>query len=84
MKFGIHNPSWLFGPDPAEIFQAVKSKALWAESHGFTWFSVMDHLIQIANVGAPDEPFMEGWTVLSALAAPTRMISKRTNCLQPM
>jgi F420-dependent oxidoreductase-like protein len=78
MKFGIHNPSWLFGPDPAEIFQAVKSKALWAESHGFTWFSVMDHLIQIANVGAPDEPFMEGWTVLSALAAVTSRIRLAT------
>jgi hypothetical protein len=56
MKFGIHNPSWLFGPDRAEIFEAVKAKALWAEGHGFTWFSVMDHLIQIGNVGAPDEP----------------------------
>jgi len=31
-----------------------------AENHGFVWVSVMDHLIQI---GAPDEPFMEGWTV---------------------
>ena len=69
MKFGIHNPSWLFGSDPAEIFEAVKAKALWAEDHGFTWFSVMDHLIQIGNVGAPEEPFMEGWTILSALAA---------------
>jgi hypothetical protein len=29
----------------------------------------MDHLIQIGNVGAPDEPFMEGWTILTALAA---------------
>ena len=53
MKFGIHNPSWLFGPDPSEIFEAVKTKAQWAENHGFTWFSVMDHLIQIGNVGAP-------------------------------
>ncbi|HKU97943.1 MAG TPA: LLM class F420-dependent oxidoreductase [Vineibacter sp.] len=78
MKFGIHNPSWLFGPDPAEIFEAVKAKALWAEDNGFTWFSVMDHLIQIANVGAPDEPFMEGWTVLSALAAVTRRIRLAT------
>src|SRR5579864_8022041 len=34
MKFGIHNPSWLFGPDPAEIFEATKAKALWAEEHG--------------------------------------------------
>ena len=78
MKFGIHNPSWLFGPDPAEIFEGVKTKALWAESHGYTWFSVMDHLIQIGNVGAPDEPFMEGWTILSALAAVTSRIRLAT------
>ncbi len=78
MKFGIHNSSWLFGPDPAEIFEAVKAKALWAENHGFTWFSVMDHLIQIPFVGAPDEPFMEGWTVLSALAAVTNRIRLAT------
>jgi hypothetical protein len=38
----------------------VKAKAQWAENHGFVWFSVMDHLIQIGGVGAPDEPFMEG------------------------
>ncbi|MBV9833717.1 MAG: LLM class F420-dependent oxidoreductase [Alphaproteobacteria bacterium] len=78
MKFGIHNPSWQFGPDPAEIFEALKAKALWAEDHGFTWFSVMDHLIQIANVGAPDEPFVEGWTALTALAAVTKRIRLAT------
>src|SRR5215468_10462080 len=74
MKFGIHNPSWVYGSDPAEAFQAIKAKAQWAENHGFVWFSVMDHLIQIAGVGAPTEPFMEGWTVLSALAAVTSRI----------
>ena len=78
MKFGIHNPSWLFGTDPAGIFDAVKAKAQWAENHGFTWFSVMDHLIQIGNVGAPDEPFMEGWTILTALAAVTERIRLAT------
>jgi F420-dependent oxidoreductase-like protein len=78
MKFGIHNPSWVFGPDPAEAFEGVKAKAQWAETHGFTWFSVMDHLIQIPPVGAPDEPFIEGWTVLSALAAVTSRIRLAT------
>jgi F420-dependent oxidoreductase-like protein len=78
MKFGVHNPSWIFGADPAEIFEAVKAKALWAENHGFTWFSVMDHLIQIPNVGTAEEPFMEGWTVLSALAAVTHRIRLAT------
>ena len=78
MKFGIHNPSWVYGSDPAEAFQAIKAKAQWAENHGFVWFSVMDHLIQIGGVGAPDEPFMEGWTVLSALAAVTSRIRLAT------
>ena len=78
MKFGIHNPSWVYGPDPAEAFEAVKAKAQWAEDHGFVWFSVMDHLIQIGGVGAPDEPFMEGRTVLSALAAVTSRIRLAT------
>ena len=27
MKFGIHNPSWVYGLDPAEAFEAVKAKA---------------------------------------------------------
>src|SRR5215469_8175040 len=78
MKFGIHNPSWVFGPDPAEAFEAIKAKAQWAENHGFVWFSVMDHLIQIPGVGTPDEPFLEGWTVLSALAAATHRIRLAT------
>jgi F420-dependent oxidoreductase-like protein len=78
MKFGIHNPSFVFGPDPAEAFEGLKAKAQWAETHGFTWFSVMDHLIQIPFVGAPDEPFIEGWTALTALAAVTSRIRLAT------
>lgn len=78
MKFGIHNPSWLFGSDPHETFDAVMRKAQWAEANRFAWFSVMDHLIQIPGVGAPDEPFMESWTVLSALAATTSRIRLAT------
>ena len=78
MKFGIHNPSWVYGADPAEAFDGLKAKAQWAENHGFVWFSVMDHLIQIPGVGMPDEPFIEGWTALSALASVTSRIRLAT------
>lgn len=78
MKFGIHNASWLDSADPAEAFEAVKAKAQWAEDHGFVWFSVMDHMIQIPRIGAPDEPVLEGWTVLAGLAAVTRRIRLAT------
>jgi hypothetical protein len=56
MKFGIHNTFWLDDPDPAQAFETVKAKAQWAENHGFIWFSVMDHMMQIPRVGAPEEP----------------------------
>lgn len=79
MRFGIHNSSWLDSPDPAEAFEAVKAKAQWAENHGFVWFSVMDHMIQIPRVGAPDEPILEGWAVLAGLAAVN--FSSRISCL---
>ena len=65
-------------PRPGGSLRGGKAKAQWAENHGFTWFSVMDHLIQIPPVGAPDEPFMEGWTALSALAAVTSRIRLAT------
>jgi F420-dependent oxidoreductase-like protein len=78
MKFGIHNPSWAYGTDPVGIFDRIKAKAQWAENHGFQWFSVMDHLIQIPGVGVADEAFFEGWAVLSALAAVTGRIRLAT------
>ncbi len=78
MKFGIHQSSWLDTPDPAEAFEAVKAKAKWAETNGFAWFSVLDHVIQIPRVGAPDEPVLEGWTVLAGLAAVTSRIRLAT------
>ena len=78
MKFGIHNSSWRDRPDPAEAFQVVTAKAQWAEQHGFAWFSVLDHMIQIPRIGPPDEPFLEGWTVLAALAAVTSRIRLAT------
>src|SRR2546430_14260760 len=69
MKFGIHNSSWLDRPDPAEAFEAVRAKAQWAGNHGFVWVSVLDHMNQIPPVGAPDRPFLEGWTVLAGAGA---------------
>jgi F420-dependent oxidoreductase-like protein len=80
MKFGIHNSSWFDTSDPAEAFQVVQHKAQWAENHGFTWFSVMDHMIQIPRAGAPEDPVLEGWAVLAGLAAVTARIRLATLC----
>lgn len=79
MQFGIHNPSWIFPGGKEHIFDEVARKAQWAEDHGFVWFDVMDHMIQIApGVGQATDPFMESWTTLAALAAVTRKIRLST------
>lgn len=49
MQFGIQNPSFLFPNGKTRIFDDLKRKAQWAEAHGFVWFVVMDHMIQIAT-----------------------------------
>ena len=76
MKFGIHSPSFIY-PE-SNLFDGIKKKAIWVEEHDYDWFSVMDHMIQIPVHGLPDEPFMEGWTLLSALAAVTDRIRLST------
>lgn len=76
MKFGIHHASWLDSPDSAEIFETTKAKAQWAEERGFDWFSVMDD--PDPGVGPPEEPILEGWTVLAALASVTNCIRLAT------
>lgn len=75
MQFGIHNPSFIFGNGDAAIFDDLKQKVQWAEAHGFVWFDIMDHMIQIApGVGEADDSFLESWTTLGALAAVTQTI----------
>ena len=82
MQFGIHNLSWKYGPDPAEAFEKTKTKAQWAENHGFVWFSVMDHLIQIGGsikdatviVGNAQREFAE------RLLSPRILLKNSSNC----
>lgn len=76
MKFGIHSPSFIY--NEPNIFDGIKNKVIQIEQHGFDWFSVMDHMIQIPVHGLPEEPFMESWTLLSALAVVTDHIRLST------
>ena len=70
--FGLHLPSYTYpGSPPDRIFDRTLELALAAESAGVGLITVMDHYHQIANVGAEDEPMLEAYTTLSALAART-------------
>lgn len=73
--FGLHLPLYTF-PDtpPEQLFDRVVAQAKAAESAGFSLVTVMDHLYQIAGVGAETEPMLEGWSTLNALARETSRV----------
>jgi alkanesulfonate monooxygenase SsuD/methylene tetrahydromethanopterin reductase-like flavin-dependent oxidoreductase (luciferase family) len=58
--------------DPAD---SLVERASQAEADGFEWFSVMDHLGQLNGHGVRDDPFLECYTSLSAVARATDTMS---------
>lgn len=72
---GLHIPNFSFAGAPArETFPTVRAIAQAAEESGFTAVSVMDHFHQIAPQGDPQEPMLESYTTLGALAASTSRV----------
>ena len=73
--FGYHMPSYTFeGVADADLFGRVVELAQAAEAAGFDLVTVMDHFYQIGVVGAEDEPMLEGYATLSALAMKTERV----------
>jgi F420-dependent oxidoreductase-like protein len=73
--FGLHLPFYTF-PDasPAQLFDHVVEQAQAAEEAGFGAVTVMDHVYQIPGVGPVDDPMLEGWSTLTALARETKRV----------
>ena len=70
--FGYHLPSFTFpGVAREELFDRVVGLARSAEAAGFEQVTVMDHFYQITGVGKEEEPMLEGYTTLAALARET-------------
>ena len=73
--FSFHMPSFTFPDTPLErLFDKVVEQAKLAEAVGFSQVTVMDHLYQIPGVGSVDEPMLEGYSVLNALARETKRV----------
>jgi F420-dependent oxidoreductase-like protein len=73
--FGLHLPLYTYpGASSAQLFDRVVEQAQTAEANGFGLVTVMDHLYQIGGVGSEDEPMLEGWSVLNALARETSAV----------
>ncbi|MFB6121311.1 MAG: LLM class flavin-dependent oxidoreductase [Halobacteriaceae archaeon] len=73
MDFGYHNASFVYHDDPDErsLVDSLTARAQFVEDAGFSWYTLMDHFWQLSGVGYHDEPFVECYTGLSALAEAT-------------
>lgn len=63
-------------PDVADdqLFEHTAAVAASAEVSGFDAVFVMDHFFQLPFLGGPTEPMLEGYSLLSALAARTSRV----------
>jgi F420-dependent oxidoreductase-like protein len=76
-KFGVQLPNFS-GFDPADLFDHVAELATATEEAGFDSLWVMDHYYQLPPLGGPDQPMLEAYTLLGALAARTRRVQLGT------
>jgi F420-dependent oxidoreductase-like protein len=73
--FGLQLPNFAFsGIEDDEMFDHVAGLAVTAEESGFESVWVMDHFWQLPPLGGPDQPILEGYTLLGALAARTTRV----------
>jgi F420-dependent oxidoreductase-like protein len=71
--FGLQIPNFSgFAQD--DLFEQVAALSVAADESGFNSIWVMDHFFQLPALGGPDQPMMEAYTLLGALAARTKQI----------
>jgi len=72
-------PSFTFSGVPSDqLFDHVGGLARSAESAGFELVTVMDHFYQITPIGPEEQPMLEGYTTLGALARETSKVKLAT------
>jgi F420-dependent oxidoreductase-like protein len=73
--FSYHMPNYTFpGTEDDRLFDRVVELAQSAERAGFDMVTVMDHFYQIAPVGGEEEPMLEAYSTLAALATQTHKV----------
>ena len=75
MKFGLQIPRFAFDGGPGELGHHLEQVAKRAEEVGFSSLWVMDHFLQIPQVGREWEDMLDSYTALSFLAAHTRRVT---------
>ncbi|WAC55392.1 LLM class F420-dependent oxidoreductase [Gordonia sp. SL306] len=74
-RLGYQIPNFTYpGVTADRLFPTVVAQAVEAEDSGFDTVLVMDHFYQLPILGTPDEPMIECYTLLSALAQHTSRV----------
>jgi F420-dependent oxidoreductase-like protein len=74
IRLGLQIPNFSYGTPVAELFPTVVAQAREAEAAGFDAVFVMDHFYQLPMLGSPDQPMLEAYTALGALATATERV----------
>jgi F420-dependent oxidoreductase-like protein len=78
IKLGLQIPNFSYGTGVTELFPTVIAQAREAEAAGFDSVFVMDHFYQLPGLGTPDQPMLEAYTALGALATATERVQLGT------
>ncbi|MEB3051785.1 LLM class F420-dependent oxidoreductase [Mycolicibacter sp. MYC123] len=78
IRLGFQIPNFSYGTPVSELFPTVIAQAREAEAAGFDAVFLMDHFYQLPMLGSPDQPMLEAYTALGALATATERVQLGT------
>ena len=78
IRLGFQIPNFSYGTGVSELLPTVIRQAQEAEEGGFDTVLVMDHFYQLPMLGTPDQPMLEAYTALGALATATKRVQLGT------
>jgi F420-dependent oxidoreductase-like protein len=78
IKLGYQIPNFSYGTGVEQLFPTVVAQAREADAAGFDSVYLMDHFYQLPGLGTPDQPMLEAYTALGALATATENVQLGT------
>jgi F420-dependent oxidoreductase-like protein len=78
IRLGLQIPNFSYGTGVEKLFPSVIAQAREAEAAGYDSLFVMDHFYQLPALGSPDQPMLESYTALGALATATERLQLGT------
>jgi F420-dependent oxidoreductase-like protein len=78
IRLGLQIPNYSYGTGVEKLFPSVIAQAREAEAAGYDSLFIMDHFYQLPALGSPDQPMLEAYTALGALATATERLQLGT------